>query len=272
MFKQRFVTALILGCLIVWGVLALSTAWFAGLLLIIVLRGSWEWSELVGLSLLGKRIAYCFLVLVTIALAWLGLSYQGLPSAILLLVFFYWCYVLWWLWRYAGNHDARDSLLRWELAGLITLVAPWVTLVSLHGIPILGPDYVLFLMFLIWIADSGAYFAGRRWGRRKMALHISPGKTWEGVYGALVAALLFALIGALALGLDKTRWVAFVLVCIVTVIFSIVGDLFESMLKRQHGVKDSGSLLPGHGGFLDRMDSLTAAAPIFLLGLRSVFP
>ena len=130
-----------------------------------------------------------------------------------------------------------------------------------------GPGYVLFLLLLIWVADIGAYFAGRRWGRRKLAPAISPGKTWEGVWGAAAAALVFALVGAVVLGvgcaLARRSWRS----AWSTVGFSIVGDLFESMLKRQRGVKDSGSLLPGHGGVLDRLDSLTAAAPVFLLGL-----
>jgi phosphatidate cytidylyltransferase len=132
-----------------------------------------------------------------------------------------------------------------------------------------GPGYVLFLFLLIWVADIGAYFAGRRWGRRKLALAISPGKTWEGAVGAGAAALAFALAGAAALGLGS-RWPGFVAICMVTVGFSIAGDLFESMMKRQRGLKDSGSLLPGHGGVLDRVDSLTAAAPVFLLGLHGI--
>ena len=123
----------------------------------------------------------------------------------------------------------------------------------------------MFLLMLIWVADIGAYFAGRRWGRRKLAPTISPGKTWEGVWGAAAAAAAFALVGAAVLGVGS-RWPGFVAVCMVTVVFSIVGDLFESMLKRQRGVKDSGSLVPGHGGVLDRLDSLLAAAPVFLLG------
>ena len=145
-----------------------------------------------------------------------------------------------------------------------------MALLALHDGAALGPGYVVFLFMLVWIADSGAYFAGRRWGRTKLASHVSPGKTREGVYGALTAALGFAVIGALVLGLGVTQWPLFILICMVTVIFSIIGDLFESMLKRQRGIKDSGSLLPGHGGILDRVDSMTAAAPVFVLGLRGL--
>lgn len=270
MFKQRLVTAIVLGTLVVGGVLILPTAWFGGGLLLIVLRSAWEWSGLLGLSKSTGRIAYCSLVLIVVALASLLLAHQSLLWIVLLLVFAYWCYVLFWLWRYATNPQVQDSSLAWGLAGLVTLVAPWLTLLDLHRIATFGPGYVFFLMLLIWMADSGAYFAGRRWGHHKLALQISPGKTWEGAYGAMAVALVLSLAGAMALGLDRSRWFAFVVVCLITVAFSIVGDLFESMLKRQHGVKDSASVLPGHGGFLDRVDSLTAAAPIFFLGLLEI--
>ncbi|MEZ5584622.1 MAG: phosphatidate cytidylyltransferase [Candidatus Competibacteraceae bacterium] len=132
-------------------------------------------------------------------------------------------------------------------AGIITLLAPWVALTHLHGADSFGPAYVLFLMVLIWLADSGAYFAGRQWGRRKLAPHISPGKTWEGAIGALVTTLFFAALGATALGLTGIQWLLLLLISMRRVLFSIVGDLFESMIKRQHEIKDSGSLLPGHG-------------------------
>ena len=126
---------------------------------------------------------------------------------------------------------------------------------------------LLFLLVLIWIADSGAYFAGSRWGKRKLAPAISPGKSWEGVYGALLGALLCGVLLAWYYQ-DSAGAVWLIPVCILTVIMSVVGDLFESVLKRKMGMKDSGTLLPGHGGVLDRIDSLTAAAPVFMLGLQ----
>ena len=126
---------------------------------------------------------------------------------------------------------------------------------------------LLFLLILIWSADIGAYFAGHRWGRNKLAPKISPGKTREGAYGALATALLCGLflIWWLETGLLEAFLV--LLLCLVTMIFSIVGDLSESLMKRRRGMKDSGTLLPGHGGMLDRMDSATAASPVFTLGL-----
>lgn len=268
MFKQRLITALILGALVVAGILYLPTAWFGGLLLIFILRGAWEWAALADSSEPIARIVYCAVILGLIGLTWTLVEIPLFLSIIGTLACLYWCYVLIWLRRYAANPQLHNRPLTWRLAGLITLVVPWIMLMGLHGSPILGPGYVLFLMVLIWAADSGAYFVGRRWGRHKLAQQISPGKTLEGVYGALAAALATALAGLAIIDFDEVRWPLFLLVCLITVVFSIVGDLFESMIKRQHGVKDSGSLLPGHGGVLDRVDSLTAAAPFFLVGLQ----
>jgi phosphatidate cytidylyltransferase len=153
------------------------------------------------------------------------------------------------------------------IVGLLVLIAPWVALVVLRQTVPAGPQLVLFLLLLIWIADSAAYFVGRRWGRAKLAPILSPGKTRAGVYGALV----FACVGGLLLGLTLSPGVPGTLLaalaCAMTVVVSIVGDLYESLLKRRRGVKDSGQLLPGHGGVLDRIDSLTAAAPVFTLGI-----
>jgi phosphatidate cytidylyltransferase len=183
---------------------------------------------------------------------------------ILITASLFWCLVITWLRRYAVN-TLPFPVRTWALAGLLTLIPAWVALMNLHSTPDYGPRYALFLLLLIWIADSGAYFVGRRWGRTKLAPRISPGKTWEGVVGALTVTLAVAGAGAVSLGVR--RWGAFILICVITVSFSVVGDLPESMLKRQYHTKDSGHLLPGHGGILDRVDSLTAAAPIFLLGL-----
>lgn len=151
--------------------------------------------------------------------------------------------------------------------GPIVLTPLWTALVALHGNGEDGPSSVLFLMILIWVADSGAYFAGRQWGRNKLAPVISPGKTWEGVYGAVFGALICGLLLAwYRSDIEGFHWL--VPVCVITVLMSVVGDLFESVMKRKMDMKDSGTLLPGHGGVLDRIDSLTAAAPVFVLGLQ----
>ena len=270
MLEQRLITALVLGLLAVGAILLLPLPWFGVTLLGIALASAWEWGRLLTLSWPAGRIGYCCLVLIIMVLTWRWVDDPFFLSSVFLFSCAYWCVVLIWLGRYLARPERRASRCGWSLAGLVTLTTPWVALMGMRAAPELGSRYVLFLVMLIWVVDSGAYFAGRLWGRRKLAPVISPGKTWAGVYGALGGSLLFALGGGLALGV--TRWPWFVAVCMVTVAFAMVGDLFESMLKRQHGAKDSGSLLPGHGGILDRLDSLTAAAPVFAAGLWGLSP
>lgn len=264
MLEQRVITATTLATLIIWAVLKLPVAGFGLMVLVVILLGAWEWGRLAGLNETRDRLLYGGLVLALILALWPLVGSAAFVGGLLAPVLAGWCGAVGWMWRYALNPNRPDRPLLIGVAGLVVLVPPWVALVALREEYRAG--HVLFLLMLIWIADIGAYCAGRRWGRRKLAPAISPGKTWEGVWGAAAAALVFALIGAAVLGMGP-RWPGFVAVCMVTVGFSIAGDLFESMMKRQCGVKDSGSLLPGHGGMLDRIDSLTAAAPAFLLGL-----
>ena len=153
------------------------------------------------------------------------------------------------------------------LVGILVLQPMWIALVTLHGSGALGAELLLYLMVIVWGAESGAYMAGRLWGRTRLVAQISPGKTWEGCYGAIAATLLISGAGVWWFGFKGTMVVGFVLLSVATVLFSIVGDLWESLLKRRRGVKDSGQILPGHGGILDRIDSLTAAAPVFCLGM-----
>ena len=264
MLRQRALTASVLAIVVVWTVLKLPVAGFGLALLAVVLPAAWEWSRLAGLDEVRARLLYGGAVLALIALLWPLAGDDGFVAALLLAVVAGWCGALVWMWRYAARPDRRDRTPTAAAAGLVVLVAPWVALVALRDG--YGAGYVLFLLLLVWGADIGAYFAGRRWGRHKLAPAISPGKTWEGVLGGAISTLTLAPIGAAVLKVGD-RWLWFALVCLVTMGFSIVGDLFESMMKRQRGLKDSGSLLPGHGGVLDRVDSLTAAAPVFVLGL-----
>jgi phosphatidate cytidylyltransferase len=170
----------------------------------------------------------------------------------------WWIVALVWVVRFAG----RVSGLSAGLAGVLVLVPAWLALVQLHEI---SRQLVLLLILLVVAADVGAYFGGRTFGKHKLAPTVSPGKTWEGVAGGLVAALLMATAGVYWLNLNAWPFLGLV----AAVVFaSIVGDLTESMFKRHAGLKDSGSLLPGHGGVMDRVDSVTAAAPFFLLGLE----
>jgi phosphatidate cytidylyltransferase len=146
------------------------------------------------------------------------------------------------------------------------VVPAWVAAWLIHREPSAGPLWTLFVLMLIWVADVSAYFAGRRFGQHKLAPRISPGKTREGVYGALVGTALFAGVAGWLIEPVPVGHALLIVLATVTVLFSIVGDLFESLIKRQSNLKDSGSLLPGHGGMLDRIDSVLAALPIFVCG------
>lgn len=264
--KQRVATALVLIPLVIAGVLLLPTVWFGILLALLLLLAGEEWTRLARLSSCGLFMG--FLGAITfgvLGVVWLLYHGVGLLPLFLLAT-------LWWIWntlrivRIAEIRILKGPDYRAFFGGLLVLIPAWAGLVWIHQQEH-GPYLVLFLMVLIWIADSGAFFAGRRWGRRKLAPLVSPGKTREGAYGALAGGLLWGLLLAALYGGSPLQQAGLLQLCLVTVAASIVGDLYESLIKRERGVKDSGRLLPGHGGILDRIDSLTAAAPVFALGL-----
>jgi len=268
MLRQRLLTALVLVPLVLWATLALPGAWFGLLLALLVALGAWEWGGFAQLDRRVPRLAYAAVVLVGIGLVAVGM--QAAPpvrEAVLVLGLLWWLLSLQWIARFPSVNRLLIGRSGRLVSGVIILVVAWVAVFSLHASPLYGPHFVIFLLALVWAADSAAYFAGRRWGSRRLAPAVSPGKTWEGVWGAVVATALLAGLAAIWYGLPAAGVFGFVLLCEVTVAFSIVGDLVESLFKRMAGVKDSGGLLPGHGGVLDRVDSLTAAAPVFLLGL-----
>jgi len=179
----------------------------------------------------------------------------------------WWLASLWWLARYsfAASPTPENRLLKLVLS-LFVLVPAWLALVALHGQE-RGRWWVLLAIVVVWAADTGAYVCGRLFGKRKLAPRISPGKTWAGVYGALVLGALVCMFGGWLLGLRQPHQMLGMLTLgLATVAAAVVGDLIESLLKRQAEIKDSGTLFPGHGGLLDRMDSVLAALPLFFVG------
>lgn len=264
----RIGTALALAPLVLGITLYGSHALFAGLCTVAVLAGAWEWAGIAK----PRRARWKALGLVLTALL-LALCYHHIDGVLTLYVVG--LSLLWWaaaLVLIMLRQDGRrfsPGLLSQAGIGMMVLVPAWVAVVALHAHPeFRGPALVACLFVVVWSADTGAYYTGKRWGRHKLAIHISPGKTLEGLFGAfgfgLAAALLCAL---LLLQASQGELLPFLLVCAVTIAASVIGDLTESMIKRSGGVKDSGELLPGHGGALDRIDSLTAAAPVFFAGL-----
>ena len=268
MLRQRIITALILLPLVIFGILKLDTEVFALILAAIILLGGSEWCRMAGIKLKLQQLIFLALLAAALWFAWLNIANSQFIELLLWSTLGWWLLALVWVLIYPnGANMWYGNLLLRVVAGLFILVPTWLALVKLQAELLYGPERVLFLMVLIWIADSGAYFSGRKFGRNKLAPKVSPGKSWEGVIGgaiaSVIAAWLITMNFSLGLGFSATAAVTYVLI----ILISVLGDLTESMYKRRAGIKDSGAILPGHGGILDRIDSLTSAAPIFLLAL-----
>jgi len=274
-FRDRLITAAVLIPLVVAVIYWVSTPALAWILALIVLAGAWEWTALMGLSQSWQRLLYLALIGGLLVLEAPLRLQDDLLLPILLIVMLCWAVAVAWI-IYLNRHGPvtpREMPVMLTAAmGIWLLLPTWLAILWMHGQPGAGPSWVLLLMLLVWGADGGAYFAGRKWGRHKLAVQVSPGKTWEGVSGGALLALIVVLpltawlIGT-ALPQIQLFWPSYLLLSLLTIAFSVSGDLLESVAKRRAGVKDSGHILPGHGGVLDRIDSLTAAAPCYSLGL-----
>jgi phosphatidate cytidylyltransferase len=242
--KQRVLTALLLLPPAVAAVLWLPTGWFMAMVAVILLVGIWEWSRLTGLPKPHQRALVLLLHAAAMALltrAWLTRT------------------------QLAQAANRGNTLLK-LLAGLLMAIPAWAAAALLHADGELGPRWLLYALCLVWAADTCAYLVGSRIGGRKLAPRISPGKTWAGLLGGLGGVLLVSLLAIPLLGLDYRHAPAMLLLALLTGLASVIGDLFESLIKRHSGAKDSGALIPGHGGVMDRVDSLLAALPVFALG------
>lgn len=271
MLRQRLLTSLVLIPPLIAAVFWLPPAAVAALFGAFIAAAAWEWSALAQLGRQRSRLAYTGIVLaIGTAAVSLALSPVAFGFAIWLLT----ATVAFWLWMLLELSGIR-AVPRWLTAstlgkyasGMGVLIPVWTALVLLHRHDPDRPYAVLFLLALVWAADTAAYFSGHACGRVKLAPAISPGKTVEGAAGGLVAVLLLAYLGGtLIWRLEGGGLAAWLGLCLAAGLFSVLGDLTESRFKRLAGVKDSGRLLPGHGGVLDRIDALSAAAPVFALG------
>jgi len=263
--RQRILTALILLPLAIAGVLYLPTPWLGGLLTAVLLLALWEWTRLAGVRGLPTRLAY--LAANAALMSWLAWSaWNGLALTVVAIGALWWLLALAWLCRATLlAADTRAARVLKLIAGSLAVVPAWSALLLLHASTPLGPRWALTALVSVWAADSVAYFAGSRWGVSKLAPTISPGKTWAGLWGGLCGCVLLTLMAAPMLGVGWLQLPALALLALLTGVFSVLGDLFESLLKRHAGSKDSGDLIPGHGGVMDRVDSLLAALPIFLV-------
>lgn len=264
--RARLQSALWMIPLAVLAILFLPTPYMAGLMALVVLGGLHEWAGLAGVSGHSKKLLYVFANAVVIAaLAWTDTpDNTGMKSAVLLGALF--CLVsLAWLRHYtfAREQNLRNTAIK-LVAGSLSCIPAWAALVLLHGGDD-GPTWTLFAIGMIAASDSGAYLFGVNFGKRKLAPNISPGKSWEGFWGGLFTTTAFALLCMpLFDGGFADAW-RFAVLALATALFSVSGDLFESLLKRHAQVKDSSSLIPGHGGMLDRLDSIVTGLTVFTL-------
>ena len=274
MLLHRILTALVLIPLVIFGVLYLSTPWIALITGIIIVLGAWEWAGISGWQTMLAKTIYTSVIALILVIISKIIFYDFYEYPVFdnyALIFFAitslaWLIPVYWIIQTQAGHDPlpKSAWIKGIIGGFI-LIPAWAALVYFH---LLGGEVLLSFLVLIWVADSSAYFVGKLWGKRKLADKVSPGKTWEGVIGSLfVTALLtiglplFMSSGKIG-GTEVAFLIYFVISCFIVVIASIIGDLTESLFKRHIGLKDSGNILPGHGGILDRIDGLTAAAPV----------
>jgi len=281
--RTRVITALVLLAVLAAATFGTSPFQFALFVSLVSGLGVLEWTRLMGLSNPVQRGVYLLLVLASMFA--LGVAMGLGPSALIVersvvlavtgMGVVFWCLAAWWVMHFPASQVHWSSRPRTALMGLFTLLPVWCALIQLKYLNSTG-FLVLAVIALVSFADIGAYFVGRAWGNSRLAPQVSPGKSWAGFWGgmgasAVLACLLLVPVHRYVQALDLVAIVLLLLTAAVVAVFSVFGDLFESMLKRSQGMKDSGSLLPGHGGVLDRIDSLTAAAPVFVFILLLVF-
>lgn len=263
MLKERVITGAVLAAIATAAIAFLPSNVFAIVTLVILVGvGAWEWAGLTGVTETFPRLL-APLPAVLIGQFLLIAKWPVIP--VLMMSVVVWAIILGLLATYQRGTDLYSRVpILLKVMGVLVLVPAWYALSHLHG---LHYGYVFYVIGLVALADIAAYFTGKRFGKTKLAPELSPGKTREGMFGAMAVALVWAVIGAFMSDLPQRDWFTFVLLSLVVAVMSVAGDLFESLVKREAGVKDSGSILPGHGGILDRIDSLVAAVPLFTLGL-----
>jgi phosphatidate cytidylyltransferase len=287
MLKQRLLTAFILIALVLW-VICYAEKLFVLATAVITLWGAWEWSALLGWQKkISARLVYlavmCSLILLIcgnnleLPNAWLPLS---VLLWLLLAVMIFWVLMIPVIVSYPHGRWWQDSKLIQSLMGIVVLLPNFLCINYLFACK---RSMVLILLALVGLADSSAYFVGRQWGKTPLLLAVSAGKTWLGLAGALLitsfvvivllllSTILPSMAVSLGFSLDLRFWPFMLVLSLLTVLFSVIGDLFESMMKRNAGVKDSGCILPGHGGILDRIDGFTGAIPLFSCGCYLFF-
>ncbi|GAA5315401.1 MAG: phosphatidate cytidylyltransferase [Candidatus Pelagadaptatus aseana] len=269
MLKQRIITAVILAALFLGVIFLAPLQQYAQVISVVVAIAAWEWANMSGFKAQWQRVLYAIgiLLLAMVAAGYNGYYETGVFSGEELLSVFgaagiWWAVALLWVQSYPASAVLWGRRWTRAIMGVFVLVPTWLAFIFLRTQPN-GEWLIILLVVIVAAADVGAYFVGKNFGKRKLAVHVSPKKSWEGFWGGFALCLL------LATGFCYWAGEGYQLVAIVApvALVSVLGDLMASMVKRERGIKDSSNLLPGHGGFMDRVDSLTAAAPIFSLAI-----
>jgi len=278
MLKQRVITALVLLALLLPALLADTAEPLAGLALVLIAAGAWEWGRLNGFAMRGSLRVTAMCVMLCLYV-WSARWAYDVPANVWTIAGAAWVLVAGWLIRHGVARWATISRMVRLVVGVLAL---WLTWVAMYQAKVMGINFLLSVLFLVWMADIAAYFAGRAFGRRKLAPAISPGKSWEGVWGGMVGVLLMACVWIwidtqYAVGSQSlytrlySRGAPFlVLATVFLTMMGVAGDLVESLVKCSAGMKDSSKLLPGHGGVLDRVDSLLPVLPLAMMLAQSV--
>lgn len=273
MLYQRILTAIPLAAFVFWMIFFQPTSVFFYFVLFIVIISAYEWAKLSGVS---NYLARLLFAVVITAITW-GLNQYAAGFANDYTTWLIYAAVLWWFsityYLKLAKPKAPDSALKADKLFIAFVVLPAAALAmqqihALQGVDGQGPKWLFYALSLVWVADIGAYFSGKKFGKNKLAANISPGKTKEGLLGAVIATSVYTLLASYYFELNTERAALLVLLSIILTFISVSGDLYISLLKREAGVKDSGNILPGHGGMLDRIDSVLAAMPVFIVGFN----
>ncbi|MBL8264695.1 MAG: phosphatidate cytidylyltransferase [Xanthomonadaceae bacterium] len=272
MTKTRTLAALVMAPLAIAAVLLLPTPWMAAVSAAAFLVALWEWLKLTDIEdTIARGVLMVVNLMLMVALVWASRSGSG-GSLVLFQIMTmvgvgWWCLATLWLrfYNFGSDHTRYGRVFKLAAATL-SIIPAWCALALIHASQPHGNRWLLLALAIVWAADSGAYFVGRKLGRTKLSPRISPNKTVEGLIGGAIAGMIVAVAAAPLAGASVGQLPAIAVVALWTILFSVVGDLFESLLKRHVGVKDSSNLIPGHGGVLDRVDSVLAALPVFALG------
>jgi len=280
MLKERVITALVMVALLLAALFLLSSTVFSYVLLAVLAFSAWEWADLSSFSQQWQRIAYALVIVVITYFVADGLNLfvdsgsaagflSGFQSKdtlrdVLGVGVLWWAFALLWVLSYPGSAQVWGNRYIRLVMGALVLIPSLVAMFYLVA-QRQGEWHFLYVLGIVIAADVGAYFFGRALGKKKLAPSVSPGKSWAGFFGGLACVAIYAVVAGQFITILKLEFVSFIIVSVIAALASVLGDLLESMVKRHRGIKDSSQLLPGHGGVMDRIDSLTAAAPVFVL-------